>query len=63
MPASAATPMMPTCTQAPGSSSAAQAAAAMRVMRGTSGHRLRPMPHSACATTATATTFSPDISP
>ena len=32
---------------------------AMMVTRSTSGHRLRAMPHTAWATTATATTFRP----
>ena len=55
--------MTPTCPQADGTSNTRQVAAAMRVMRGTSGQRLRAIPHTACATTATATTFKPCSTP
>jgi hypothetical protein len=43
----------------PGISAASTAAATARLARSRSGHRLRPMPQSACATTATATSLSP----
>ncbi len=54
---------MPTCPQALGSASAAQAAMAMMLTRSTSVHSVRAMPQTACATTATATTLRPCSAP
>ena len=44
---------------AEGTSSATSAPATAMLARGGSGQRLRAMPHTACATTATATIISP----
>ena len=49
----------PICPSAVGTASARIAAPTAIVARSRSGQRLRAMPHTACATTATATIFSP----
>jgi hypothetical protein len=51
--------MTPTCPSAVGDASAAIAASTAIVARGASGQSPRAMPHTACATTATATTLRP----
>ncbi|MNS93933.1 hypothetical protein D3C72_1281340 [compost metagenome] len=62
-PASAATAITATCIHAPGSASTAPPAAAMMAMRTGPRHSVRAMPHTACATTATATSLSPCSTP
>ena len=51
--------MAPTCPTAEGIANAAIAPANAMLVRSRSGHSMCPMPHTACATTATATIFSP----
>jgi len=51
--------MAPTCPAAEGTAKATIAAPTAILARSRSGHRLRPMPHTACTTTATATIFNP----
>lgn len=60
MPAAAITA---TWVHAAGASNATHAAAAIIVTRRASGHRLRAMPHTACAITATDTIFRPCSAP
>ncbi|MNZ87089.1 hypothetical protein D3C78_1059380 [compost metagenome] len=62
-PMTAAITIAPTCPQADGTRSTKQVTATMMVIRGVSGQRLRAIPHTACATTATATTFNPCSTP
>ena len=51
--------MATTCPADPASAVTRQRAEKAMDARVTSGARLRPMPQTACATTATATSFSP----
>ncbi|MNN53801.1 hypothetical protein D3C81_1685820 [compost metagenome] len=62
-PATAEHKITPICPIAVGHTSAAQAANRAMVTRGTSVQRLRAMPHTAWATTATATIFRPCSKP
>ena len=62
-PAPPAASITPTWPHTPGTSSTAQHASAISVTLARPTHRLRAMPHTACATTATATTLSPWIAP
>lgn len=55
--------MTMSCPHTEGSSKTRAVAAAMRLMRGASGQRVRVMPQTAWATTATATTFKPCSTP
>ena len=55
--------MTATCTQASGASATQHAATVISVTRRASGHSVRAMPHTACATTATAATFKPCKTP
>ena len=59
----AAAAITETCAHEVGHSSTVQAASVLIVMRARSVQRLRAMPHIACATTATATTFRPCRTP
>ena len=63
IPASPASAITPTCDHAVGSASTTQAASVIKPMRARSVHSLPAMPHTACATTATATTLSPCSTP
>ncbi|MOA10920.1 hypothetical protein D3C78_1308300 [compost metagenome] len=63
MPASPAAPMAATWPSAEGMASASRAAAIARPARSLSGHRVLAMPQTACATTATAASFSPCTAP
>ncbi len=49
----------PICPAADGTASASTAAPTAMVARARSGHSVRAMPHTACATTATATILRP----
>src|SRR5687768_5430949 len=51
--------MTPICASVPGAHETTTAAAIATLALERSGHRFLPMPQSACATTATATTFNP----
>ena len=58
-PSSAPPAMIATCASAPDHTSAAIAATSATVIRGASGVSLVAIPHTACATTATATILRP----
>ncbi|KGX10438.1 hypothetical protein X896_5417 [Burkholderia pseudomallei ABCPW 1] len=55
--------MTASCVHVDGTTSATPVAAVMIVTRRASGHRLRAMPQTACATTAADTIFSPCSAP
>ena len=62
-PTSPAQPITASCPATPGCHSVTAQATSINTARPGVAHRLRAMPHTACATTATATTLSPCTSP